>query len=151
MPIGGLAPYLYGEPLSMVGDLVFGRSRVFAVLAGLVALLVSPTAAGAMVVNPDAEQDGGWSGSGGRFAVYGEGPDVPSAQFAAEQRVSHQQRGLGARLFALGPAGRLEQVVDVSGWAAGIDAGGTPLYVGAWLGAEGAAQGGAADGDAAGC
>jgi len=95
------------------------------------------------VVNPDAEQDGGWTGSGARFAAYGEGPDVPSAQFAAEQRVSHWQRSLGARLFALGPAGRLEQVVDVSGWAAGIDAGITPLYLGAWLGADGPAQGGA--------
>lgn len=118
-------------------DLMRRSSRVFALVAVLAAPVVSPAAAAATVVNPGAEQEGGWSGSGGRFASYGEGPDVPPAQFAAERR------WIGARLFALGPAGRLEQVVDVSGWAAGIDAGATTLYAGAWLGADGPAQGGA--------
>ena len=127
----------------MVDDPVLGASRTLALLTGIVGVLVSPAAAGAMVVNPDAEQEGGWSGSGARSAAYGDGPDVPSAQFAAEQRVGHHQRGLGARLFALGPEGRLEQVVDVPAWAAGIDAGTAPLYFGAWLGADGPAQGGA--------
>jgi len=91
-----------------LNDLVHSASRVFALAAGLAVLAVSPAGAAELVVNPSAEQEGGWSGSGGRFASYGEGPDVPSAQFGAEHP------GLGARLFALGPAGRLEQVVDVS-------------------------------------
>lgn len=113
------------------------KSRMQPLVAAVVALVLTPAAAAATVANPSAEEEGGWSGSAARFASYGEGPDVPSAQFATEHR------GFGARLFALEPAGRLEQVVDVSDLAAGIDAGGTTLYSGAWLGADGAAQGGA--------
>lgn len=129
--------------MGTLGDVMFGLGRGCVLAVSVVGLLLCPVGAAATVVNPDAEQDGGgWAGTGARFATYGQGDDVPSTEFSSEQRVSAFQRGLGARLFALGPTGRLEQVVDVSEWAADIDAGTKELYAYAWLGADGPAEGG---------